>query len=164
MQLDDILNATKAAQVLVERAHKEIEQSNIQPVLSLAALDAEIPLSMLRLPSDPASVSPELSPQRQGSPADGSSSPASQALPGCLRSANTAARKGLRTVSWKSQQLEQVMQEVCAEEERKEQMPAPPDQAASGSLNAMPAASLQRDASSRTISPFATAPVSRVPS
>ena len=38
-----------------EEAHREIELSGIRPVMQLASLDAKIPLSMLRLPSDPAS-------------------------------------------------------------------------------------------------------------
>ncbi len=52
MQIEEVVTATKAAQALVEEAHREIELSGIQPVLRLASLDAKIPLSMLQLPSD----------------------------------------------------------------------------------------------------------------
>ena len=52
------MNATRAAQALVEEAHREIEMSGIRPVMQLASLDAKIPLSMLRLPSDPSRVGP----------------------------------------------------------------------------------------------------------
>lgn len=165
LQFDDILHATKAAQALVEQAHKEIELSGIQPVLSLAALDAQIPLSMLRLPSDPSSVSPLPSPQRQGSTGDPQNSlHALQGLTGCLRSPNTAARKELRTVSWKSQQLEQAIQDVCAAEQgtsrKSEGASRPPSgslsKESSSSLNKPPARPLRRTGS-RIISPFAAA-------
>lgn len=161
LQFDDILNATKAAQALVEKAHKEIERSHIQPVLSLAALDAQIPLSMLRLPSDPASDSSMHRPQRQGSNDDAPSSLTSQALTGCLRSPTTSAREGLRTVSWKSLQLEQVIQEVCAEEKSHRGASADLTKPPSGSLSNTP---LHQAGASRAISPFAAAAVPRIPS
>ena len=58
MQIEEVVNATRAAQALVEEAHREIELSGIQPVMQLASLDAKIPLSMLRLPSDPSRFGP----------------------------------------------------------------------------------------------------------
>lgn len=186
MQFDDILNATKAAQELVEKAHKEIELSGIQPVISLAALDAVTPLSMLCLPSDPSSVPALPSPHHQESSEDPQSSSQNQQLTGCLRSPSAAARKGLCTVSYKSQQLEQVMLEVCAEESSRggsgslseplsgslsKPLSGSLDKGSSGSMTkppsgAMsngPSGSLPRSASHRTISPFAAAPLPPIP-
>ncbi|DBA74000.1 hypothetical protein WJX77_000667 [Trebouxia sp. C0004] len=101
-QIQDVVTATKAAQALVEAAHREIELSGIQPVLRLASLDAKIPLSMLRLPSDPASTTPiqpiGFSPLGLGA-SNGHM---------CLGSPPISC-KARRRVSWNSQQLAQVM-------------------------------------------------------
>jgi len=101
-----VVTATKAAQALVEEAHREIELSGIQPVLRLASLDAKIPLSMLRLPSDPAITTPR---EPIGFCPSGLDASNGQT---CLTSPPISS-KARRRVSWNSQQLAQVMSEVA---------------------------------------------------
>ena len=100
------MTATKVAQALVEEAHREIELSGIQPVLRLASLDAKIPLSMLRLPSDPAITTPR---EPIGSCPSGLDACNGQT---CLTSPPISS-KAQRRVSWNSQQLAQIMSEVA---------------------------------------------------
>lgn len=100
-QIDEVVKATKAAQVLVEEAHREIMISGIRPVLRLASLDAKIPLSMLRLPSDPASPAPIGPSPFSAAPSRPNMAPGSPSI----------MRKAQRRVSWNSQQLAQVMSE-----------------------------------------------------
>ena len=107
LQIEDVVTATKAAQALVEEAHREIELSGIQPVLRLASLDAKIPLSLLRLPSDP-SIAPNM-------PTDET---ALEALAidtdGLLNMAPPPViKQAQRRVSWNSQQLAQVMSDAA---------------------------------------------------
>ena len=103
LQIEDVVTATKAAQALVEEAHREIELSGIQPVLRLASLDAKIPLSLLRLPSDP-SIAPEM-------PTDEADLGALTIdTNGKLKAASPpVVKRAQRTVSWNSEQLAQVM-------------------------------------------------------
>ncbi len=103
--MQDVVTATKAAQALVEEAHREIELSGIQPVLRLASLDAKIPLSMLRLPSDPANTTPiePIGFSPLGLDASNGQSQLTSPPISC---------KASRRVSWNSQQLAQVMSEV----------------------------------------------------
>ncbi len=100
-----MVTATKAAQALVEEAHREIELSGIHPVLRLASLDAKIPLSMLRLPSDPASTTPEEPTGACPSGLDASNGQMRMTSP-------PISSKARRRVSWNSQQLAQVLSEV----------------------------------------------------
>ena len=106
-QIEDVVAATKAAQALVEEAHWEIQMSGIRPVLRLASLDAKIPLSLLRLPSD-LSIPPEVP----------SSAADLEALTidteGLLNMAKPpVVKRAHRRVSWNSQQLAQVMSEAA---------------------------------------------------
>lgn len=100
-----MVTATKAAQALVEEAHREIELSGIQPVLRLASLDAKIPLSMLRLPSDPASATLN---EPSCSYPSGLDAPIGQ----IDTSGPPISRRARGRVSWNSQQLAQVMSEL----------------------------------------------------
>ncbi len=101
-----MVTATKAAQALVEEAHREIELSGIQPVLRLAFLDTKIPLSMLHLPSDPASTTPK---EPIGCCPSGLDASNGQT---CLTSPPISS-KSRRRVLWNSQQLGQVMSDVA---------------------------------------------------
>lgn len=103
MQTDDVVTATRAAQALVEEAHREIEMSGIWPVLRLASLDAKIPLSLLRLPSDPSNPQPV--------PVKDADLEALTIDVQDLLSLDRASRpmQARRKVSWPSQQLAQVM-------------------------------------------------------
>lgn len=109
LQIQEVVTATKAAQALVEEAHREIELSGIQPVLRLASLDAKIPLSMLRLPSDPASTTPNKPIGFCPSDLDAFNGQKHLTSP-------PISSKSRRRVSWNSQQLAQVMSEVSQHE------------------------------------------------
>ena len=99
--------ATRAAQALVEQAHREIELSGIRPVLRLASLDAKIPLSLLCLPSDPSNPSPD-----PDSDADlRAMTIDAYGLLHLDRSSHGTTKQ--RKVSWPSQQLAQVMSDVA---------------------------------------------------
>ena len=89
----------------MEEAHRAIELSGIQPVLRLASLDAKIPLSMLRLPSDPASTTPNEPIGFCPSSLNASNEQMHMTSP-------PVSCKARRRVSWNSQQLAQVMTEV----------------------------------------------------
>lgn len=106
LQIEDVVTATKAAQALVEKAHREIELSGIRPVLRLASLDTKIPLSLLRLPSDP-SIPPQV-------PANEADLEALTIDPDGLLNLGRppVVKRALRRVSWNSQQLAQVMSGV----------------------------------------------------
>ncbi len=90
----------------MEEAHREIELSGIQPVLRLAFLDTKIPLSMLHLPSDPASTTPK---EPIGCCPSGLDASNGQT---CLTSPPISS-KSRRRVLWNSQQLGQVMSDVA---------------------------------------------------
>lgn len=103
IQREDVLSATRAAQALVEEAHREIEMSGIRPVYRLASLDTKIPLSLLRLPSDPSNPPPL--------PHDDADLQALTLNTQGLLNLGRAppGRHGRQKVSWPSQQLAQVM-------------------------------------------------------
>ena len=107
MQVEDVVAATRAAQALVEEAHREIELSGIRPVLRLASLDAKIPLSLLRLPSDPGNPQPV--------PDKDADLEALTIDAYDLLSLDRAshAMQAQRKVSWPSQQLAQVMSDAA---------------------------------------------------
>ena len=46
LQIEEVVNASRAAQALVEEAHREIELSGIRPNMQLASLYAKLPLSI----------------------------------------------------------------------------------------------------------------------
>lgn len=96
----------------MEKAHREIELSGIRPVLRLASLDATIPLSMLRLPSDP-SVNPQLPPAN-----DADMEALTLDTDGVLNLGKPpVAKRAQRRVSWNSQQLAQVMSDVAEQKQ-----------------------------------------------
>ena len=107
MQMDNVVTATRAAQALVEEAHREIELSGIRPVLRLASLDAKIPLSSLCLPSDPSN--PSLVPDSNAD-LTAMTIDAYDLLNLDRASHGMPAR---RKVSWPSQQLAQVVSDVA---------------------------------------------------
>ena len=107
MQMQNVVTATRAAQALVEEAHREIELSGIRPVLRLASLDAKISLSLLRLPSDPSNPSPVL---------DSNADLTAMTVDayGLLNlDRDSLGMPAQRMVSWPSQQLAQVVSDVA---------------------------------------------------
>ena len=174
LQIEDAVTATIAAQALVEEAHREIELSGIRPVLRLASLDAKIPLSMLRLPSDPSNP-----PEIPAGDADLQALTVDAHGLLNLRRPRTAMQAH-RKVSWNSQQLAQVMSGVVQQkpgllsaesteavagspEKDKDPLSSPEKDTDPLSLDGQPAADVESCSSatttgrqsSRMVSPFA---------
>lgn len=167
VQIENVVTATRAAQALVEEAHREIEMSGIRPVLRLASLDAKIPLSLLRLPSDPSNSSPVL---------DSNADFRAMTIDayGLLHlDRGSRGMQKQRKVSWPSQQLAQVMSDVAdmkpavMASHSTEAVAGSPDKDRDCNLSVdmqLPEADSSRDSSRRSscrmISPFALKPAS----